>query len=114
MKKKKSRTLISDFLNNTGLSRRSFIKRTAVTGAAVTLGSGMMPEMKALAAAAKTSGKAQGKWFPATCIPIPNFTGPHPIQFRNSFRNFQASITLKPVYWRHTRIDKWSNFCKAQ
>ena len=67
MKKKKSRTLISDFLNNNGLSRRSFIKTTAITGAAVTLGSGMMPKMKALAQAAAPSSNGMGKWMPATC-----------------------------------------------
>lgn len=67
MEKKKSRTLISDFLNNKGLSRRSFIKTTALTGAAVTFGTGVIPEMKALAAAADPTTEGEGKWMPATC-----------------------------------------------
>jgi len=67
MKKQKSIPLIANFLKDKGLSRRSFIKATAATGVAATLGSGMLPEMKALAAASKSSGKDQGKWLPATC-----------------------------------------------
>jgi len=67
MEKKKSRTLISDFLNSTGVSRRSFIQRTAIIGAALTLGGGIMPEMKALEAATGPSAEGMGKWMPATC-----------------------------------------------
>ena len=67
MKKKKSISLISDFLKNKGLSRRSFIKATAATGAAVTVGGGILPQMKALAEVSGGSGKDQGKWLPATC-----------------------------------------------
>ena len=67
MEKNKTRSLISDFLKNKGLSRRSFIKATAATGAAVTIGGGIVPQMKALAKASGGSGQDQGKWLPATC-----------------------------------------------
>ncbi len=64
---KKSISLISNFLNDKGLSRRSFMKATAATGAAVTLGGGIIPEMKAFAAASAPSTKGMGEWMPATC-----------------------------------------------
>ena len=67
MEKKKTTSLITDFLKNRGLTRRSFIKATAATGAAVTVGGQMMPQMKALAKASGGSGQDQGKWLPATC-----------------------------------------------
>jgi len=67
MKKRRSSFLISQFLENSGLSRRSFLKATAAGGAAVTLGSGVLPKMKALAASSANSGGDQGKWMPATC-----------------------------------------------
>ncbi len=67
MKKRKSSSLISEFLKNSGLSRRSFLKATAASGAAVTLGGGVLPKMKALAVSSANSGGDQGKWMPATC-----------------------------------------------
>ena len=57
MKKEKSISLISQFLKNKGLSRRSFMKATVATGAAVTVGGGMLPQMKALAEASGETGK---------------------------------------------------------
>ena len=51
MKKEQSIPLMSAYLKDKGISRRSFLKATAATGAAVSLGTGMMPQMKALAAA---------------------------------------------------------------
>ena len=39
--KRERKTLMTDFLDNISLSRRSFIKASATTGAAVTVGSGL-------------------------------------------------------------------------
>ncbi|RJQ67070.1 MAG: twin-arginine translocation signal domain-containing protein, partial [Desulfobacteraceae bacterium] len=49
------------------LSRRSFVKASATTGAAVFLGPGLSLELKALATASAGSGKDQGQWLPGTC-----------------------------------------------
>jgi anaerobic selenocysteine-containing dehydrogenase len=67
MKKKESKPLITEFLENMGVSRRSFLKAGLAGGAAVTLGGGMLPQMKALAEASASSENAQGRWLPATC-----------------------------------------------
>ena len=69
MKKDNTRrkTWMGDFLNDIKLSRRSFIKASAATGAAVAVGSGLKPELKALAAAAPSGAGEMGQWMPATC-----------------------------------------------
>ncbi len=66
MEKRKQRNHISDVLKSGGLSRRSFIKQSAAAGA-VSLGVGMLPDMKALAVSAGDAGQDLGKWLPATC-----------------------------------------------
>ena len=65
--KKKRKTFMADFLSDMKLSRRSFMKVSATTGAAVALGTGLSPELKALAAAGTSSSNGKGKWLPATC-----------------------------------------------
>ena len=65
--KRERKTLMKDFLGNTSLSRRSFIKASAATGAAVAAGSGLSFELKALAASTGAQGNGQGQWLPATC-----------------------------------------------
>jgi secreted PhoX family phosphatase len=67
MKRKESTSLMAEFLGSSGFSRRSFLKATAAGGAAVALGNGILPEMKALAAAAADPESTQGQWLPATC-----------------------------------------------
>ena len=65
--KKESRTLVEGFLGNVRISRRSFIKASAFTGAAVAAGTGLKPELKALAASDGGTGGLKGQWLPATC-----------------------------------------------
>lgn len=65
--KRERKTLMKDFLGNINLSRRSFIKASAATGAAVAAGSGLSFELKALAASTGAQGNGQGQWLPATC-----------------------------------------------
>ena len=65
--KAKQKTLMKGFLGNAKLSRRSFIKASAATGAAVAAGTGLKPQLKALAAATPTGAEKMGKWYPATC-----------------------------------------------
>ena len=66
-KKKKHNTMMESFLSNIQFSRRTFIKASATTGAAVALGVGLKPELKALASAQGTVSKGLGEWRPATC-----------------------------------------------
>ncbi|MFO7643806.1 MAG: molybdopterin-dependent oxidoreductase [Desulfosarcina sp.] len=65
--KKERKSLMKDFLGNVNLSRRSFIKASAATGAVVAAGSGISFELKALAAATGAQGQGIGQWLPATC-----------------------------------------------
>ncbi len=60
--KKESKSLMEGVLGNVKLSRRSFIKAWAVTGAAVAAGTGLKPELKALAASdgSATTGMGSG------------------------------------------------------
>lgn len=62
----KRNDLMQEFLDNISLSRRSFIKASATTGAAFALGTGLKPELKAFAAAGDVSN-GKGQWLPATC-----------------------------------------------
>jgi len=65
--KKEGKSLMKGFLGNVKLSRRSFIKASAVTGAAVAAGAGLKPELKALAASDVGAKSGMGQWLPATC-----------------------------------------------
>ncbi len=65
--KTKRKTLMEGFLADLRLSRRSFIKASAATGAAVASGFGVPLELRALAASVEAQGKEQGQWLPATC-----------------------------------------------
>jgi len=58
---------MADFLCDLKLSRRSFMKASATTGAAVAIGAGLKPELHALVEAAGTSKNDVGQWLPATC-----------------------------------------------
>jgi hypothetical protein len=62
MKTDQSTPLISAYLNDKGISRRAFLKATAATGAVVSLGSGMLPKMKALAAASAVPGTMAARY----------------------------------------------------
>ena len=62
-----SQNTISDLLNDLKLSRRSFVKATAATGAALALGTGLTPDLRALAQTGKTAGADMGQWIPSTC-----------------------------------------------
>ena len=65
--KTKRKALMEDFLGNIKLSRRSFIKASAATGATLAVGTGLKPQLSALAATAPTGVGKMGKWLPATC-----------------------------------------------
>ncbi len=65
--KKKRKTMMADFLKNVKLSRRTFVKASVTTGAAVVFSNGLKLEMKALAAGTASSIEGMGKWMPATC-----------------------------------------------
>lgn len=69
MKKKqiKEKTWMGDFLYGLKVSRRSFIKASAATGAAVAIGTGLKPELKAMTEATGSDGNGKGQWLPATC-----------------------------------------------
>jgi len=58
---------ISDLMNDLKLSRRSFVKATAATGAALALGTGLTPDLRALAQAGKAAGGDIGQWIASTC-----------------------------------------------
>lgn len=60
------KTFMGDFLGDLNLSRRSFLKTSAATGAAVAIGSGLKPELKALAEAGAVPSQ-KGEWLAATC-----------------------------------------------
>lgn len=61
------KTVMADFLRDFKLSRRSFMKATATTGAAVAVGAGLKPELHALTEATAASTNGAGQWLPATC-----------------------------------------------
>ena len=56
-----------DPLSGLKLSRRSFVKAAAATGAALTLGTGLTPDLRALAQSGKPSGRDMGQWIASTC-----------------------------------------------
>lgn len=59
--------MLAEFLDNTRLTRRSFIKASATTGGALAVSGGVGPTLKAFAQATVQTGAAQGEWLPATC-----------------------------------------------
>lgn len=63
----KHQALMETFLDNVRLSRRSFMKASAATGAGVALGAGLSPQLKSLAVAAPRGAGEMGEWKPATC-----------------------------------------------
>ncbi|MEN8808507.1 MAG: twin-arginine translocation signal domain-containing protein, partial [Desulfobacterales bacterium] len=65
--KTRRKTWMEDFLGDIKMSRRSFIKASTATGAAVAVGSGLKPELKALAVAAQSGAGEMGQWLSATC-----------------------------------------------
>jgi anaerobic selenocysteine-containing dehydrogenase len=66
-KKSKTKTVVSDFLADLKMTRRTFVKTSAVTGAAIAAGFGLRPELKALAEASTSSSSEMGKWIASTC-----------------------------------------------
>ena len=58
---------MSDLLNDLKISRRSFVKATAATGAALALGTGLTPDLRALAQTGKAAGGDMGQWIASTC-----------------------------------------------
>ncbi|MGD2271978.1 MAG: molybdopterin-dependent oxidoreductase, partial [Desulfobacterales bacterium] len=66
-KNKKSKTVMADFLADLKMTRRTFVKTSAVTGAAVAAGIGLKPELKALAQAGTSGSGEMGKWIASTC-----------------------------------------------
>ncbi|MBW2158104.1 MAG: molybdopterin-dependent oxidoreductase, partial [Deltaproteobacteria bacterium] len=69
MKEKESNvvTTIRGILSDAKLSRRSFVKASAVTGTAMGLGFGWKPTLRALAQASAPLSDGMGEWMPATC-----------------------------------------------
>ncbi len=61
------KTLMKDFLDNIRLSRRSFVKASAATGAAALSGVGPSWDLNALAAVSEGQDGGMGRWLPATC-----------------------------------------------
>ncbi|MBW1896093.1 MAG: molybdopterin-dependent oxidoreductase, partial [Deltaproteobacteria bacterium] len=66
-KTKEVTTTIKDFLGDTRVSRRTFVKTCAVTGTAIGLGSGLKPALRALAETGAAQPIGTGQWQPATC-----------------------------------------------
>ncbi|MBW2368404.1 MAG: molybdopterin-dependent oxidoreductase [Deltaproteobacteria bacterium] len=58
---------MADLLSDLKMSRRRFLKTSAVTGSTIAVGTGLKPELKTLAFAGDLKSGAKGKWFPATC-----------------------------------------------
>jgi len=65
--KNKPKTVMAGFLKDAKLSRRSFVKASAATGAAVAMGAGLKPELNALAVASEKGSGGMGKWIASTC-----------------------------------------------
>ena len=63
---KKRTSIMADFLADLKMSRRRFLKASAVAGTAIAAGPGLPLELNSLALA-KGSGTNQGTWLPATC-----------------------------------------------
>jgi len=65
--KNKPKTVMAGFLKDAKLSRRSFVKASAATGAAVAMGAGLKPELRALAIASEKGAGDMGSWIASTC-----------------------------------------------
>lgn len=66
MKKKRNR-LLPSLLSNLEVSRRRFLKASAIGGTAVVAGVGLKPAFKTLAIAGEAPSGGKGVWMPATC-----------------------------------------------
>ncbi len=64
---KSRKGMLADFLANTSLTRRSFVKASAATGGALAVSGRLIPTLKAFAQATGPTGAALGEWLPATC-----------------------------------------------
>ncbi|HSM88511.1 MAG TPA: twin-arginine translocation signal domain-containing protein, partial [Desulfobacterales bacterium] len=62
-----SKTFVSDLVDDLKISRRGFVKATAATGAALALGTGLTPDLRALAQTGKAAGGEMGQWIASTC-----------------------------------------------
>jgi anaerobic selenocysteine-containing dehydrogenase len=62
-----SKTFVSDLVNDLKISRRGFVKATVATGTALALGSGLTPDLRALAQTGKAAGAEMGRWIASTC-----------------------------------------------
>jgi anaerobic selenocysteine-containing dehydrogenase len=58
---------LKDFLEDVQLTRRTFVKASAVAGAALATGKAFKPSLKALAEASAISPNEQGEWIASTC-----------------------------------------------
>jgi anaerobic selenocysteine-containing dehydrogenase len=68
MKQNKTEGILRDFLNESRMSRRSFMKRASIaTGGAIALGTTVKPTFRTLAEASETTGSEAGEWKAATC-----------------------------------------------
>ena len=65
--KKARKGMLSDFLANTRMTRRNFVKTSAATGGALAVSGGLRPTLKAFAQATGNKTAASGEWLPATC-----------------------------------------------
>jgi len=65
--KKNKKTLMADLLVDLKMSRRRFIKTSAVASSAIAVGTGLKCELKSLAIAGELKSSGKGEWFPATC-----------------------------------------------
>jgi len=63
----KPKTVLTGLLGNVKLSRRSFVKGSATAGAALALGAGLKPELRALATASEKGSGDMGSWLASTC-----------------------------------------------
>jgi len=65
--KRKEKTLITNFLGNVELSRRTFMKASAATGVALAMGGAFKPTLRALAETGKQPLNEIGEWRASTC-----------------------------------------------
>ena len=62
------KTFMADFLCDLKFSRRSFMKASAASGAAVAMGAGLKPKLHAFAEAAEKTNIGSGRWLPTISI----------------------------------------------
>ena len=61
------KTFMADLFRDLRVTRRSFMKASAASGAAVAAGLGLKPELNALTEAAGQTKAGAGQWLPSTC-----------------------------------------------